>query len=127
MAIDKHMLKSKIEERRQLIWPKNTGRMDIVDVPKPLEQGWLNALKWVDNLIEGLDKPDEEQFKQYVLRELDSCGYFMADLDANFIQKINPDWKPYSSKSFGEMLLDFACQYNMEHGGKNYEYKLVEE
>lgn len=69
----------------------------------------------------------EEQFKRYVIRELDSCGYFMADLDADLIQKINPDWKPYSSKSFGEMLLDFACQYNMEHGGKNYEYKLVEE
>lgn len=66
----------------------------------------------------------EEQFKQYVLRELDSCGYFMADLDADLIQKINPDWKPYSSKSFGEMLLDFACQWNMEHGGKDYEYRL---
>lgn len=66
----------------------------------------------------------EEQFKQYVVRELDSCGYFMADLDADLIQKINPDWKPYSSKSFGEMLLDFACQWNMEHGGKDYEYKL---
>ena len=69
----------------------------------------------------------EEQFKQYVVRELDSCGYFMADCDQELMKRINPDWKPYSSKSFGEMLLDFACQWNMEHEGKNYEYKLVED
>lgn len=67
---------------------------------------------------------DEEQFKQYVLRELDAAGYFIRDCDAEVMKLNDPDWKPYSSKSFGEMLLDFACQWNMEHEGKDYEYKL---
>lgn len=70
----------------------------------------------------------EDQFKRYVLQELSACGYFMSDYEPEWLMKLNnPDWKPYSSKPFGEMLLDFACQYNMEHGGKDYEYKLRED
>ena len=68
----------------------------------------------------------EEQFKQYILRELSAAGYFMADCDRELMRQNNPDWKPYSSKSFGEMLLDFACQWNMEHEGKDYKYILNE-
>ena len=68
----------------------------------------------------------EVQFKQYVLQELSAAGYFMADCDQKLMKHNNPDWKPYSGKSFGEMLLDFACQWNMEHEGKNYKYILNE-
>lgn len=47
-------IKAEIEKQRQLIWPRNTGEMRVVDVPKPFEQGWLNALKWMENLINSL-------------------------------------------------------------------------
>lgn len=67
----------------------------------------------------------ESQFKQYILRELSAAGYFMADCDQELMKQNNPDWKPYSSKSFGKMLLDFACQWNMEHEYKNYRYEPV--
>ena len=53
----KEQIKAEIERRRQLIWPRNTGEMDVVDTPKPLEQGWLNALKWMENIIDTM--PDE--------------------------------------------------------------------
>lgn len=66
-----------------------------------------------------------EQLQEIVLDELSACGYFMMDLDAKLVKHNNPDWKPYSSKSFGEMLLDFAVQYNMEEENKNYRYTLI--
>ena len=65
---------------------------------------------------------DEETLKQIVLQELDACGYFIADCDGEMMKRNNPDWTPYCEKSFGEMLLDFAAQYNMEHDGTNYTF-----
>ena len=64
----------------------------------------------------------EEQLKQIVLQELDASGYFIADCDKKVMKRNNPDWTPYCEKSFGEMLLDFAALYNMEHGGVNYTF-----
>ena len=64
----------------------------------------------------------DEQLKQIVLQELDACGYFIADCDKEMMKHNNPDWTPYCEKPFGEMLLDFAVQYNMEHGGGNYTF-----
>lgn len=73
-----------------------------------------------------MNETDFETLKLLVLRELNACGYFHADFNVHGI-KHKPDWKPYSSKSFGEMLMDFACLYNMEFENKNYIYQLKEE
>ncbi len=67
---------------------------------------------------------NKEQLKEIVLNELDAAGYFIQDYDSNVIQKNNPDWKPYSTKSFGEMLMDFAQYYNMSE--ENREYTVLE-
>ena len=69
---------------------------------------------------------NESRFRRHVFDELSAAGYFMADCDKELMKHNNPDWKPYSNKSFGEMLLDFACQWNMEHEGKDYKYILNE-
>ena len=53
--IDKDALVAEIEKQRQLIFPKNTGEMKVADVPKPLEQGWLNALSWMKKTIDSLE------------------------------------------------------------------------
>lgn len=71
--------------------------------------------------------PNESQFRRYIFDELSAAGYFMADCDQELMKRNNPDWKPYSSKTFGEMLMDFACQWNMEHEGRDYRYKLKED
>lgn len=83
------------------------------------EQAFLAEDEFQDNQL-----IDEEQFKRYVLRELDAAGYFIQDCDSEVMKINDPNWKPYSSKTFGQMLMDFACQWNMEHEGRNYEYKL---
>ena len=72
-----------------------------------------------------MNESDFETLRVLVLRELNACGYFQADFNIHGLE-CSPDWKPYSSKSFGEMLMDFACLYNMEFEGKNYKYQLVE-
>lgn len=74
-----------------------------------------------------MKRVDKDRLKEIVLEHLSACGYFMADCDAKIMRMNNPDWKPYSSKTFGEMLMDFACQYNMEEENKNYRYELVQE
>ena len=53
--IDKSALVAEIEKQKQLIFPKNTGEMKVADVPKPLEQGWLNALSWMKKTIDTLE------------------------------------------------------------------------
>ena len=53
--IDKDALVAEIEKQRQLIFPQNTGEMKVADVPKPLEQGWLNALSWMKKTIDSLE------------------------------------------------------------------------
>ena len=53
--IDKAALVAEIEKQNQLIFPKNTGEMKVADVPKPLEQGWLNALSWIKKTIDSLE------------------------------------------------------------------------
>ena len=67
--IDKSALVAEIEKQRQLIFPQNTGEMKVADVPKPLEQGWLNALSWMKKTIDSievkevdLDKEIEQSF-----------------------------------------------------------------
>ena len=64
--IYKSALVAEIEKQRQLIFPKNTGEMKVADVPKPLEQGWLNALSWMKKTIDTLEVKDPyEQRVQY--------------------------------------------------------------
>lgn len=70
-----------------------------------------------------MDEQDIKTLKDIVYKELDACGYFLGDMNIHWLSRPK-DWKPYASKSFGEMLMDFACQYNMEYENKNYSYKL---
>lgn len=49
--MDKEKLLKAIEQKRQEIWPTNTGEMKPATVPNNLESGWLNALHWMENLI----------------------------------------------------------------------------
>ena len=62
--IDKDALVAEIEERRQLIFPKNTGEMKVADVPKPLEQGWINALSWIKKTINTLEVKEVDLEKE---------------------------------------------------------------
>ena len=71
-----------------------------------------------------MEEEDIKTLKDIVLKELSACGYFHSDFNIHNIKR-KSDWEPYSTKSFGEMLLDFACLYNMEYEDKNYSYKLV--
>jgi hypothetical protein len=80
------------------------------------------VIRAIYNYITKQKADKEEQLKQIVLQELDACGYFIADCDKETMKHNNPDWTPYCEKPFGEMLLDFAAQYNMEHGGGNYTF-----
>ena len=80
------------------------------------------VIRTIYNYITKQKTDKEEQLKQIVLQELDACGYFTADCDKEMMKHNNPDWTPYSEKSFGEMLLDFAAQYNMEHENTNYTF-----
>jgi hypothetical protein len=73
-----------------------------------------------------MDEKDIQVLKEIVYKELMSCGYFMGDFNIHNLPKVE-GWKPYSNNTFGTMLMDFACQYNMEYEGKNYKYELIED
>jgi len=62
--IDKDALVAEIEKQRQLIFPRNTGEMKVADVPKPLEQGWLNALSWIKKTIDTLEVKEVDLNKE---------------------------------------------------------------
>ncbi len=62
---DKELIKQEIKKRKQLIRPKNTGEMKVVDIPKPIEQGYLNALTWVEKLIDSMPEETKPQFPNY--------------------------------------------------------------
>ena len=62
--ISKSALVAEIEKQKQLIFPKNTGEMKVADVPKPLEQGWLNALSWIKKTIDPLEVKEVDLEKE---------------------------------------------------------------
>ena len=62
--ISKSALVAEIEKQKQLIFPKNTGEMKVADVPKPLEQGWLNALSWIKKTIDSLEVKEVDLEKE---------------------------------------------------------------
>ena len=64
--IDKDVLVAEIAKQKQLIWPSNTGEMQVVSTPSKGEQGWLNALSWMNKTIDTLEVIDPyEQCVQY--------------------------------------------------------------
>lgn len=69
--------------------------------------------------LSGWNENKCEKFISMVYGYLDSCGYFMGDLNIHNLP-IPEDWIPYKSRDFGTWLLDMALQYNMEQG---LEYK----
>ena len=64
--MNKEELLKAIEQKRQEIWPTDTGEMKPATVPNNLESGWLNALYWMENLINSLpsEQPSEEVNKE---------------------------------------------------------------
>ena len=62
--INKDAFVAEIAKQRQLISPRNTGKMRIVDIPKPLEQGWLNALKWTEGVVNSLEVKEVDLEKE---------------------------------------------------------------
>ena len=60
--MNKEELLKAIEQKRQAIWPTDTGEMAPATVPNNLEQGWLNALKWMEGFIKSL--PSEQPSKE---------------------------------------------------------------
>ena len=64
--MNKEELLKAIEQKRQAIWPTDTGKMDPATVPNNLEQGWLNALRWMENFINTLttEQPSEDLEKE---------------------------------------------------------------
>ena len=60
--MNKEELLKAIEQKRQAIWPTDTGEMAPANVPNNLEQGWLNALVWIERYIKSLpaEQPSEE-------------------------------------------------------------------
>lgn len=60
--MNKEELLKAIEQKRQAILPTDTGEMAPANVPNNLEQGWLNALKWMEDLINSLpaEQPSED-------------------------------------------------------------------
>lgn len=60
--MNKEELLKAIEQKRQEIWPTDTHEMAPATVPNNLEQGWLNALTWMEKYINSLptEQPSEE-------------------------------------------------------------------
>ena len=55
--MNKEELLKAIEQKRQAIRPTDTGEMKTGTVPNKiyyLKQGWLNALKWMEDLIDSI-------------------------------------------------------------------------
>ena len=57
--MNKEELLEAIEQKRQEIWPTDTGEMKPATVPNNFESGWLNALTWMKRYINSL--PAEQQ------------------------------------------------------------------
>ena len=103
--IDKDALVAEIEERRQLIFPKNTGEMKVADVPKPLEQGWINALSWIKKTINTLEVKEvdleeevdnwyntkaSKEFENVLYSDIENCAkhFFELGLKAQKGEKV---------------------------------------
>lgn len=59
---DKERILKAIKQKQQDVWPTDTGKMAPASVPNNLEQGWLNALTWMEKYINSLpaEQPGEE-------------------------------------------------------------------
>ena len=69
--MNKEELLKAIEQKRQAIWPTDTGEMAPATVPTDLEQGWLNALKWMENLINSLPAEHTSEELEYLATSLE--------------------------------------------------------
>ena len=72
--IDKDALVAEIEKQRQKVWPTNTGQMQVVDVPKDIQQGWLNALRWMEGILNTLEVKEmdlEKEIQDHIKECLD--------------------------------------------------------
>jgi len=104
-------LVTEIKKQRHLIYPKNTGEMRKCDTPSPLEQGWLNALKWMEGLIDSMQKEAKNEAKIKVEQ-------IMAEVDAKFHCKshwksgIDPStWKEVGVAYDPQQLIAFARHF----------------
>lgn len=78
---DKELLLKAIEQKRQEIRPTDTGEMKSATVPNNLEQGWLNALTWMERCIKSLpaEQPSEE-LEEEIKRKYESYNTLMMPI-----------------------------------------------
>ena len=119
--IDKDTILQKIDQQRQKVWPRNDGQVRIVDVPKRFEQGWLNALRWIKELISSTPKfnigqsivPKNHQESGLLITDIRDGSYYSCDLE---ICKITEDdqWE----------LEDKPVSKELEEASKGYQKKM---
>lgn len=66
-----------------------------------------------------ISKDEAKKFVDFVYKQLDSSGYFMADYNIHGFpepEELKPYKILYRERDFGTWLLDFALLYNIEQG-----------
>lgn len=81
--MNKQYLKNKIEERKQQIFPQKEGQM-IVGGPKYEERLYINALDWVEKIIDS----QNDSVKYVKLNNKDGDNF--NDIPLDLIKKVTP-------------------------------------
>lgn len=64
---DRERILKAIKQKQQDIWPTDTGEMSPVSVPNNLEQGYLNALAWMEKYINSLPAEPSEDLEKVAI------------------------------------------------------------
>lgn len=93
--IEAEKLIAEIERRRYEVFPTNDGEVRVCATPNQIQSGWLNALKWMREVITSLQQ--EQPIKVYrVENEKESKGLW---------RKFDGTWEPLF-----DMLTDGQCR-----------------
>ena len=63
-------IKDAIRQKQQEVWPTDTGEMKPATVPNNLEQGWLNALSWMEKFINSIAPEQQSNSLDNFIRSL---------------------------------------------------------
>lgn len=103
--MDKEELLRSIKQKQQEIRPTDTGEMKPATVPNNLELGWLNALKWMEDLIKSL--PFEESSKQLCWNDMteEEKSDFFFDLSHQKIKQLSEELKDLPSGDYKDGVI----------------------
>lgn len=68
---DKEKILKAINQKQQEIWPTDTGEMAPATVPFAVVQGWLNALKWMEDFINSFPAEQPNENLEYLATSLE--------------------------------------------------------